>query len=434
MERTETHTDQAEPGRGPAARSTSGSDAVPSVPTSKEATASIAQGQGCVQRDPPLRVLFLIDSLWVGGTERSLVETLPHLARTGIDARVAVLFRRSEGLESLVPLERLHHIDARGWVGQVRALRRLVRSLEPDIVHAALWQACMVSRLACVGLQTVLVNSLVNAPYTEERLLEHRSRRVRVRVVQLLDLVSARLRVDRFHAVSQSVATAARRTLGIPLARTTVIGRGRDPARLGEPGAERRREVRARLGIEEDVEVVLSIGRQYYQKGQELLVRALARISGERPRSVLWIAGREGNASALLVQEVARCGVGERVRFLGHRDDVPDLLAAADVFAFPSRFEGYPGAVLEAMGLGLPVVASAIGPVLEILEPEVTGLVVPSGDEESLAAAIARVLSDRELAERLGVNARRRFMEQHTIDVVAGRMAEMYRSLAASAP
>jgi glycosyltransferase involved in cell wall biosynthesis len=289
-----------------------------------------------------------------------------------------------------------------------------------------------VARLACAGLPAVVVNSLVNAPYTAERLADPAVRRWRYRLVQVADMLTARLLVDRFHAVSESVAAAAERTLRVPRSRITVIGRGRDPGRLGLATPERRRAVRERLGIDDRTPVVSSIGRQDYQKGQELLVRALAQLRSPALQPLLLVAGREGNASATVASAIADTGAESWVRLLGHRDDVPDLLAASDVFAFPSRFEGYPGAVLEAFALGVPVVASDIGPVREIVEDGRTGLLARSGDVASLRAALARVLGDGALARALGDNAARAFREHHTIETVAARMIGLYHELAAS--
>jgi glycosyltransferase involved in cell wall biosynthesis len=283
-----------------------------------------------------------------------------------------------------------------------------------------------------VGLPVLVVNSLVNAPYTAERLSDPAVRRWRYRLVQLLDLVTARPLVDRFHAVSESVAAAARRTLLLGSSRITVIGRGRDPARLGVASPQRRLAVRSALGIPPEAPVVLSIGRQDYQKGQELLVRALAGVHSVA-QPLLVVAGREGNATESLRRTIEEQGADSWVHLLGHRDDVPDLLAASDVFAFPSRFEGYPGAVLEAMALGVPVVASDIGPVREIVEHGRTGLLAESGSVESLRGALSRALADRKLAGELGANAVHAFRERHTIEAVAARMVAFYRELVAEA-
>ena len=122
------------------------------------------------------------------------------------------------------------------------------------------------------------------------------------------------------------------------------------------------------LGLSDTDEVIINLGRQEYAKGQDDLLRATARLAQDRPSLVLLIAGREGHSSSSLRALAGELGIANRVRFLGFREDVGDLLAASDVFAFPSLYEGLGGAVLEAMALSLPIVATRIGPLEEVLD------------------------------------------------------------------
>lgn len=381
-----------------------------------------------------LPVLFVIDALWVGGSERSLVEMLPRLEQEGLDGKVVVLRRRREGVEGELPPDRIRVLAARSFSGRVRKLRRVLREERPAVVHSSLFLANLVTRFAAVGLPVKVVNSLVSTPYDAARRADPRVSGWRLRLVQLLDAVTGRLLVDRFHAVSHAAAAAAVRDQAIPGHRITVVPRGRDPERLGTPGPGRRRRVRDLLGLPAGVPVVVSVGRQDYPKGQDDLLEAVARLTGDYPDLILLVAGRSGSLTAALEHRAATSELAGRIRFLGHRDDVPDLLAAADVFAFPSRFEGYPGAVLEAMALGLPVVASDIPPVREIVQPEVTGLLVPPRNPQALAEALHRLLQDRTGAARLGERGRRRFLERHTLDSSIPPMARFYRSLAGELP
>ena len=118
---------------------------------------------------------------------------------------------------------------------------------------------------------------------------------------------------------------------------------------------------------------MVSLGSQDFQKGFAHLIEAAAGLASTYPRLVVVVAGRPGQASQELESLRDQLGVSETVQFLGHRDDAPEILAAGDIFALPSLFEGFPGAVLEAMALSLPVVASDIPPVREIVRPGETG-------------------------------------------------------------
>lgn len=381
---------------------------------------------------PPLRVLQVVDGLWVGGTERSLVEMLPHFESHGIDVRIACLRRRSEGVEDLVPAERLLFVPGEELLGQARGLRRLLREQGPDLVHSSLFRANLVTRLAATGTGIPVLNSLVNDSYGPARFTDPRLPRRRLRIVQAVDVLTGRLLADHYHAVSESVAEAATRRLGIPPARITVVRRGRDPERLGEPTEERRRAARGRLGLDPTQRVIVTAGRQDFQKGYETLFQAMAKppLSDCSPTPILLVAGREGGATRRLHELLRDLGLMARIQFLGHRDDIGEILAAADLFAFPSRYEGLPGAVLEAMALGLPVVASDIPPLREIAGPEEGIVLVPSGDACALSEALASLLQDSALAQRLGRDNRRLFLTRFTTDRSVAEMAELYHRLA----
>jgi glycosyltransferase involved in cell wall biosynthesis len=133
-----------------------------------------------------------------------------------------------------------------------------------------------------------------------------------------------------------------------------------------------------------------------------------------------------------LKPQVQRLGLEGRVRFLGHRNDVPDLLAAADLLALPSLNEGAAGVVIEAMALGVPVVASDLPSLREVTEDGTSGLLVPVASPDALARAIERLLDDQPLARVLGTRGREIFERRFTLDRSVKRMVGMYRSVLAS--
>lgn len=378
-----------------------------------------------------MKVLFAVDGLWVGGTERSLSEMLPKLIEAGLEPAVACLRHRAEGVEEETRRQGvvIHQLKAPGLFSQVKALRRLLQSEAPHVLHTSLFRANLVGRLAAIGRASVVVNSLVNTPYAPVRLQDPAVRRAKLRAVQWIDSLTARL-TDQFHAVSQAAKAAAVRDLSIPPRKIEVIERGRDVERLGEPSPERRRAARRKLGFGDEAQLVVNVGRQDYQKGQTHLLRATARLAATHPRLIVLVAGRPGGASAELEAAHRDTRLEGRVRLLGHRDDIPEILAAANIFAFPSLFEGLPGAVLEAMALALPVVAADIPAVREIVEPERSALLVTPGDPEELAGALASLLKDPARAQALGSRGRQIFEERFTLEKSAARMIAFYRDLA----
>ena len=384
-----------------------------------------------------MRLLFVIPGLSGGGSERSLRELVPTLVDNGIDVSIAYMVKRAT--DNKDELEhagaRLHLITDVRLDGRARGVRRVIASERPNIVHTTLFEADLAGRLAAwraPGCSPVVLSSIVNTSYDPVRLADPNIRAWKLRAARLIDGWTARHLTDHFHAVSGAVKTATMQALGIDSHRITVVERGRDPVRLGEPSSDRRARARDALGLRQDARVIVTVGRQEFQKAQSNLVRAFDLIAGKHAEAELLLVGRTGNESEKVRTQVGRSGYRDRIRVLGHRDDVPDVLAAADVFALPSLYEGFPGAVIEAMALGLPVVATQIPTMREVVEEGGSGFLVPPGNSERLADAIGRVLDDREVNRRLGNRGRELFLTRLTAAESHRRMIELYERLIAA--
>ena len=344
-----------------------------------------------------MRVLYVIEALGEGGTEMSLAELLPGLRTRGVDPIIVTL--KSRGEEGVERHLRSDGFDIRvlaqaGLFGRVRQLRSIIQAVHPTVVHTMLYRADQVGRLAAMGTGVPVLTSLVNVSYDRARLDDPGLSAARVRLAQVADAVTAHLGTDAFHAVSDHVKDHAVRTLHVRPERITVIPRGRSRERLGWPSADRRETARVALGIADGAPVVVNVGRQEYQKGHTHLLNALPHVLAKHPTCYTLIAGREGTMTPALRGQVERLGLADSVRFLGHLPSIAEVLAAGDVFVFPSLYEGMPGAVIEAMALGLPIVANDIGPVREIVNPHGNADLVDASDPASLAEAISDVLVD----------------------------------------
>ncbi len=382
-----------------------------------------------------MRVLFVIDGLGQGGAERSLAELVPALTRANIEVVVAFFYRREGSLESVFRAQgtRLHFLPQKGFLRRVTALRRLIRTVRPDIIHTALFESDMIGRLASVGQNAVVMSSLVNTPYDPIRLQNSDVAAPKLWAVRFVDSWTARHLTTCFHAISEPVKKAAVETLRLQPERITVIERGRS-GRFDRPDAERRPLARQKFGLAESDEVIVNVARQEYQKGQRYLFEAMVEVARRRPNAVLLLAGRCGRQTEALWDLHRALNLGDRVRILGHRDDVPDLLAAADVFVFPSLYEGLGGALIEAMGLGLPVVASKIPAIESVVEEGRNALLVERAAVGPLADAIVQLLGDRARARAFGNRSREIFEERFTLDRCAARMVEFYSRLAGRGP
>ena len=365
------------------------------------------------------RVLAVIDSLVPGGAEASLAAIAPHLPPRGIELAVAYFHERQGLREELVAagaeLFPVGGSSRRQWY---EGTRRVISGWRPDLVHTTLFEADVIGRVAARRMRTPVVSSLVNEGYGPgfER---GGGARWKLRSAQIADAVTARL-VTRFHAVTGSVADTMARRLHLPRERIDVVHRGRDPGALGRRSAARSAATRAQLGVG-DGPLLLAAGRQEYQKGFDVLLAAFPEITRLVPGATLLVAGRPGRATPALDRQ--RAALGERVRFLGHRPDLADLLAAADAFVLPSRWEGAAGVVLEAMALEAPIVATDLVGVREVVGT--TAVLVPAENPHALAAAIASTVLDASTEERTAA-ARQRFLDRFTIERSAAGMAAFY--------
>jgi glycosyltransferase involved in cell wall biosynthesis len=226
--------------------------------------------------------------------------------------------------------------------------------------------------------------------------------------------------IDRVIAVSASSADSYAGA-GLDMRRFTSIPNGI----LDPKPARGHKETRAALGIPENAPMLLTVARFTAQKDHATLISSLPSLLERYPESRIVLVGTGPELETI---ENAASGFGDHVLFLGQRDDVPDLLAAADLFVLPSTFEGLPLVLLEAMALGLPIVASRIGGVLDALGPNHPFL-VPSGDAEALAGAILSALDDPAGAQTAAEAARSRFAVQFTAPAMAERTRGVYEAL-----
>ena len=374
-----------------------------------------------------MKVLYLIDTLDVGGTERSLCDILSNFKRV-----TAVVCHVYPG-EALKPDYeraglRVISLNIPGNYSFLRAIRRfddVVKSERPDLIHSSLFRAEIIARIVARRRGIPLVASFVSDSYGSARRAGlDWSGRFKLSCVRALDAVTARF-VTRFTANTAAIKGTNGKALGVPPERIEVIHRGRDIQRFAATSPEARTRARAALGIEESVPVLLKVARLLRRKGLPELLEAVASIRGRVGEVRLLIAG-EGPYRKQLEQQIIDLGLQREVQLLGARKDILQLLHAADIFVFPSHFEGQPGAVIEAMLAGKPIVASDLPEHRETLIHGQTAFLVPPQNVPALADAIVELLRDREKAHRLGEAARRAAVERFDIREIARQHEALY--------
>jgi glycosyltransferase involved in cell wall biosynthesis len=300
---------------------------------------------------------------------------------------------------------------------------RLARRFRPDVVHITLpWPIFgfpVLVSASLLGLPTLVAFQLV-----PDGLYVRRRRR--------LVYAWLRGRGQRWIAVSDHGRRLVGTMYRMDDSSIGVIANGATAAAVSTDDDERRTRrlsVLAELALPADATLLLSIGRLHTQKGHNELVCAMAGVHAERSDVRLAIAG-DGPERERLEKLVRALGLGDVVRLLGHRTDTERLMAAADLFVFPSHLEGTPFAMLEAMAQGLPVVAAAFGGAEEVLEDHHTGILVPVGSPDSLRAAIVGALADPSRLAEMAARGRGRvadFSQDTMIEETIGELERLAR-------
>ncbi len=380
------------------------------------------------------KIFFVINSLIPGGAERSLVELLPDLRTSGFEPVVVCLYEREVGFQDEVTEGGfdLRYLNPGSRLSQIRQLRKMLQSERPSLVHTVLFEADIVGRVAAMGTGIPVTGTLANTTYEPARIeADENLKAWRVGLVRWLDGLTARHLARQFHAVSEAVKNSAVESLGLDPATVTVIYRGRDTQRLGIPSKQRRDRVRNELGVPDETVLLLTVGRQEYQKGHVYLLEAFSSVVKNHPDTKLLVAGRTGNASAHLQRLTLDLGIASNVELMGHRTDVPDLLVAADVFVFPSLWEGLGGALIEALALELPIVASDLPALREVVGGGEFGILVPPGDSAALADAISGLVTDERARRELSRGGRDRFDDLFSLDTNNQLLVDFLMSAAA---
>jgi glycosyltransferase involved in cell wall biosynthesis len=378
------------------------------------------------------RILHVVPGLGHGGAEHQLLMNVAKLDRSRFESHVVHLYPRTQLAPAIEAAgARVHSAVCPGPFGTARRivkLARLIRRLDIDLVHTSNVDGELHGGIAGRITGVPAVATLTNIANEQVRLVDHPYlNRRKLKWAQRLRRFILRRTHDRYIAISNCVARSTIRQVGLPPAAVEVIYRG-----MPEGGVEAERDqveaVRRELDLAPHCPVLLTVGRLVPQKGQRYLIQAMPDVLRAHPRARLLIVGM-GFLEPKLREEVAALGLGSSVSFLGRREDVPALMGAADLFVFPSLFEGLGVALLEACASGLPCVASNVGPLPEVIEDGITGVLVPSRDPKSLAGAIGELASHPALMRRYGEAARARVRDTFRIDRSIARLEALYEDV-----
>jgi sugar transferase (PEP-CTERM/EpsH1 system associated) len=360
----------------------------------------------------PIHIQHVVLSLQPGGLENGVVNVVNGLNPSRFRSSVCCLKQAGE-FTSRIQQERvqIHEMKLKGGNNYVLPLKlaRLFRRTRTDIIHTrnpeAFFYGFLGARLAGVG-------SVIHSEHG--RTFPDKSHRMFVQ--RLFTRFT-----DEVFAVSEQLKSDLVTHVGLPAPRIDVIYNGVNPDKFH--GGDRT-SVRRELGVRENGIVIGSVGRLAAVKNYGLLLQALPELLSSHDVTVMLVGdGPERRVLEALSDDLQ---IRQRVRFLGHRDDVSDLLAAMDIFVLPSHSEGMSNTLLEAMAAGVPVVASAVGGNTEIVRDQQDGLIFPPGDIERLGACLALLCRDGSYRQRLGRSGYERVLHAFSIRAMIDRYEELY--------
>ena len=368
-------------------------------------------------------VAHFVDSRTFGGTEKILLALL-H----GLDHRYwkSILFHNPEpAIEPLLECTRFleiatHCLPRMDTIFDTRNMPLFVRALRSEnvsVFHAHLsWPlACKYALVAAniARIPAIVATAQIYMDISQRPLLRFQPR-----------LISTQ--VDRYFAVSQAIATQLREDFGIAATKIQCLNNGISVSSFDRPCDAAFRE---KLCGGSGRPIVMTVAALEPRKGQRYLIEAAAQL-----QDVMIVLVGDGPDRAALENQARAINVDDRVLFLGHRDDVADLLACCDVYVLPSFEEGLPLSILEAMAAGKPVIASAIRGNDEAVIDGESGLLVPTADSLALANAVRTILDNADLARALGKCGRERAEAYFSADTMIQRTTDAYEEILTNGP
>jgi glycosyltransferase involved in cell wall biosynthesis len=363
-----------------------------------------------------MRIAYVLTSLGVGGAERQAVALAERMAARGHAVSLIVL-RGRQPHEWPTALD-LVHLDMRknpaSFMAGLAKARGFLRGFKPDLIHSHTYPANIASRLLRISFPAASVLSTVHSVYEGPW--------TRMLVYRLTDSFS-RLTTT----VSEAGASRYVRLKAVSAHKCSVVTNGIDVAEFA-PCPERRARLRAQMGVEAEF-VWLAVGRIAPAKDYPNLLRAFSRVHAVIPAARLWVAGEAPVTGLALIQALAaELGIEASVCWLGLRRDIPALLDAADAFVSSSAWEGMPLAVIEAMSMEKPVVATDVGGVRELVGE--AGIMVSARDPDALAQAMLALMRDAlQLCGKMSHMARERIKNQFSFDAKANEWELLYRTM-----
>lgn len=380
-----------------------------------------------------MKVLFIQDSLGTGGAEKSNSELWYFLVKKGVTVKVIVLEHRQKGIEKEI-IENgfdVTFIDNQNFWQQVTSIAKIINEFQPNIVHSVLFRAILRTRFAKLKAHFFNVESLVNCSYDAIRFSDPKVNKWGLYMYRFIDKITQKKGTDKFIAITNEVKQHYIQNLKIDPSKIDVIFRGRKENPFIDSQVECRKNLRAEFKFDQDDIIITHVGRQEFQKGHLELLKAIKNVDEKLVNAKVKIlcCGRDGNNTKEINSFLQENKLQTTVLFLGHRNDINQILAASDVFVFPSKYEGLGGSLIEAQAAGLPIVCSNIKVFDEVVNNNVNALMYQLGDSSELAVKLLEVINSKELREKMGQASLQNFKDKFQLENVNLQMLDSYKKL-----
>lgn len=373
-----------------------------------------------------MKIILLINSLFTGGAEFSTMTFYGWLKQSTDYEIKIVCLKRAEPAYNFrdFGFNNVKYLKNGSFKTRLKDFNELVESFKPDLVHSVLFDANLLGRVSRLLKRNFKhLESLVNQTYSPYRLKDPNVNRFKLESYRFLDFITQYKGVDHFHSNGNTVAKHYQEKLHVNPSRITNIPRGREPNPFLEE-SNTLNSIREELDLKNNV-ILVNVARHEYQKAQTVIIDALNELKPLKLRYTLLLVGRNGEATGLIKDKIDNYGLQESIKMLGHRSDVAKILAASDIFVFPSRFEGLPGALIEAEAAGLPILCSDIPNNREVVQENINSFIFPVDDSIILSQHIERLISDESQRKRMGNKSLEIYKKKFTIEQVHIKMKEM---------
>lgn len=379
--------------------------------------------KGIIKGQRKYKIVYLIDGLSMGGAERLMVPILKHLSRDYFEPYVCAMQSKegnpiAEEIRGLgIPVECLNIKRLRD-PGALPRLMKYLTDIHADLVHTQLEAANILGNISAKLLRLPSVCTIHVMPALDVK--------TKTKLHQRLEWFILRRFCDRVMSVSEEARQYHIKISGTSAGQVTTIYNGIDLSTfVNMDYAHERNAVRAELRIPRDANVLVTVAVLRPPKGIQFMIRALPAILPSCPNTYYLIVGGGSHHSALL-EETRKAGVKERVIFAGMRKDVPRLLAASDVFVLPTLTEALPTVLAEAMAAKLPIVASRVGGIPEMIANGQNGILLPPEDVDRLAKACIHLLENPEKRLDMGAEGWKTVHRKFSIERQVEQLKELY--------